>query len=68
LLDEAANLPAIAARHHDVEQHERGPHLLEERERLVAVVRDGDRVPTDLQVLPDDLGVVLIIVDHQDRW
>ena len=37
------------------------------RERLVAVVRDRDRIPADLQILPDDLGVVVIVVDHENR-
>src|SRR5579885_66115 len=55
LLHDAADLPAVAARHHHIEKHERGPDRLEQSERLVAVVRDGDRVSPNLEILTDDL-------------
>ena len=68
LLHDAANLPAVAAGHHHVEQNDRGTDGLEQRQRLVAAVRYGGRISSDLQVLSDDLGVIGVIVDHQNRW
>src|SRR5678815_296635 len=41
---------------------------LEQRQRFVAAVRHSGRISSDLQVLSDDLGVVGVIVDHQNRW
>src|SRR6185503_19328234 len=38
LFHDAANLPTVASRHHDVEQHESAPNRLEQRERFVPVV------------------------------
>src|SRR5206468_10100695 len=62
----AANFPAIATRHHHVEQHERRPHRFEQSQRFIAIVRDGYRISANLEVLTNDLGIVVIIVDHQD--
>ena len=68
LLHDAAHLPAVATRHHHVEQYERRLDGLVQRECLVAVVGDGDWISTDLQILPDDLRVVVIVIHHQDGW
>src|SRR5260221_321786 len=58
----------VSAGHHHVEQHDGGAHGLEERERLVAVMCDGDGISAGLEVLPNDLGVVMIVVHHEDGW
>ena len=61
-----ADLPAVAARHHDIEQDDRRLDGGEQRHRFVAVVCDGDRIPTSFEVIPDDVGIVLVIIDHED--
>src|ERR687895_1577778 len=61
LLDETTNLPTVATRHHHIEENERRTDLLEQRQRFVAVVRDRDRISADLQILPNDFRVILII-------
>ena len=67
LLDVAANLPAIAARHHHVEQNQRRLDLLERLDRLIAVVRDGYRIPARLQIIADDVRVIGVVVHYEDR-
>ena len=68
LLHNAANLPAVTAGHHHIEQDDRRTYGLEQGERLVTAMRHGDWIPAHLKVLSNDLGVVVVIVDHQDRW
>src|SRR5689334_6223266 len=63
----AADLPAVAAGHHHIEENKRGLVALECLHRFVAVVGDGYRVPTRLEVVPYYVGVVVVVVDYKDR-
>ena len=45
-----------------------GRTRLVQRQRFVAAVRHGHGVSSNLEILPDDLRVVVIVVDDQDRW
>ena len=64
---DATNFPAIATRHHHVEQHERRLYCLEQCQCLIAIVCDRYRISANLEILTDNLGVIVIIVDHEDR-
>src|SRR5256714_15692288 len=66
-LDFAAHLPAIAARHHHVEQHHRRFYLVERFQCVVAVIGDSDWITLRLQVIPDNVRVVGVIVDDENR-
>ena len=67
LLHDAADLPAIATGHHHIKEDERRLHCLEQSQRFIAVMRNRYWISANLEVLADDLGIVVIIVDHQDR-
>src|SRR5213083_2117230 len=63
----AADLPAVAARHHDIEENDRGFFPLEESHRLIAIVSDRDRIPASLEIIADYVGVVVIVVYNENR-
>jgi hypothetical protein len=67
LLDVPADLPAVAPGHHHVEKNECGLYLLERPERIVTVVGDGDRVSTRLEIIADDVRVIRVVIDYEDR-
>src|SRR6266404_5520701 len=64
----AASLPAVAARHHDVEENDRGLFPLEQFHRFVAVVCNRNRITACLEIIADDVGVVVIIVNDKNGW
>src|SRR5438552_1410030 len=68
LLDIAADLPAVSSRHHHVEQNQRRFDLLERLEGVVAIVGDGYGKPARLEVITNDMRIVRVVVDHQNRW
>src|SRR5947207_7447212 len=68
LLHDTTYFPPVATRHHHVEQHNRRLHGLEESQCLLSACRHRDRVATNLKVFANDVGVVAIIVDHEDGW
>lgn len=61
-----AYLPAVTAGHHDVKQDDRRLLALEDLHRLVSVIRNRDLVAARLEIIPDDVRVVLVIVDDQN--
>src|SRR4051812_33937515 len=67
LLDIAADLPTVSARHHHVEQYESRFDFLECLERIVAVVGDSDRISARLQIIADDVRVIRVVVNDEDR-
>jgi hypothetical protein len=67
LAHEPANFPTAAPRHQHIEQHQRGARGVEKRERLVAIVRDDDGEATRFEERANDLRVVIVVVDDQDR-
>ena len=69
LLDRAADVEAVALRHHHVEEYEYRPVLLDDGERLVAVTRGEqfDAVVLELlERLLDEQPDVLLVVDDED--
>jgi len=64
LLDFAAHLPAIPARHHHVQKHQRRFDLLERLHGFVAIVGDGNRVSPRFQIVTDDVSVICVVIDH----
>src|SRR5688500_10919717 len=62
----AADLPAVAAWHHHVEEDDGRLLPLEDLHGLDSVVGDGDLVATRFQIVSDDVRVVLVIVDNED--
>ena len=66
LLEPPTDLPAVELRHHDVEQDDVGLVLARALEG-VGAIPDQDHVVAFLgQVVADELGHVLLVLDHED--
>ena len=59
------HLPAVDARHHDVQQHEVGRTALDRIERLVRARRLADRVALHLEIDPHVLAQACVVVDDE---
>jgi hypothetical protein len=66
LLDIAAYLPTIAARHHNVEKDQRGLDLFERLDGLIAVIGDSYRIPASLQIIADYVRIIGVVVHYED--
>jgi len=65
--DLATDGQAVDLRQHEVEDHEIGVVPRVSRERLLAVGRGHDREPLLLEVQPDQVDDVPLVVDDEDR-
>src|SRR6266550_5667448 len=63
----AADLPAVASWHHDVEENDRRLFPLERFHRFVAVVCNRNRITACLEIIADYVGVVVIVVHNKNR-
>ena len=61
------HLPAVDARHHDVQQHEVGRPVLDRIERLVGARRLADRVALHLEIDTHELAQARVVVDDEDE-
>src|SRR5688572_24817315 len=67
LLHEPAHVPPAPPGHHDVEEHQRGPRLLELRERLITAVRHHHVISARGEIVSKKIGVVDVVIDDQQR-
>ena len=65
LLHPLQHLPAVDARHDDVEQDELGRLVLDHRERLLGARRLADRVALHLEVDAHELAQARVVVDDE---
>lgn len=63
--DAAADLQAVDARHHDVEQHEVGDVCAEEGQSLLGAFRKGDLESRAPQLAREQVAVERVVVHHQ---
>ena len=66
LLEAAADLPAIELGHHDVEEDHVGLAVPGVADGIGAVAQDGDLVAFLVEIEADQLGDVLLVLDHED--
>src|SRR5690625_1089006 len=64
--DQAADLDAVQAREHEVEQHQVGLLLAEDLQRLGTVGAQDGVIPLALQDDADHLGQRSIVIDHEN--
>ena len=67
LLHALQHLPAVDARHHDVQQHQVGCAPFDRVERLVRARGLANRVSLHLEVDPHVLAEARVVVDHEDE-
>ena len=66
-LDLATDLPTVAPRHHDIEKYQRRLDLVECLQCIIAVVSHGDGITLSLQIVADDVRVIRVVVDYENR-